>query len=476
MASNDQSRREPIASSSQTSLVDPADVGKRLPKKDTTGKVKLKKTTPKAPKTKDAEGHAPNGDGTPESPTPDSPLVNEIDAELRATFPTGRPLEDKAEQVICKHCKKSVLKAVDTSHVKICIQKKQDRARKKKEAKEAAQRAKEVKEKGEDKDGDATMEDSVTLGRGDGGCIEGSENKVKSAKKSAVKATNSEEGGSAGPKKSKKRKTDGEGGEKEPKRKKAKKDEQPKPKVPKPKGPVDVEKQCGVPLPNGASCARSLTCKSHSMGAKRAVPGRSLPYDMLLAAYQKKNQAKQQKAAIDANAPLADDFDALGPVDSDEEKDAIMAAMARSRAFPLEQHVFVPTRRKYQYVRMKEMLANALGGSRGGGLFATGEVVVGGGRGAVAEGGVMGGGQGVGPGAGGNGGGAGAGGGAGTAGGTAGGGEGEGRRNSHVLQNPGLGPGRQQGGMGQPGQGQGQAQGQGQVRKASISSSAVGGQ
>ncbi len=30
------------------------------------------------------------------------------------------------------------------------------------------------------------------------------------------------------------------------------------------------------------------------MGAKRAVPGRSLPYDMLLAAYQKKNQAKQQ--------------------------------------------------------------------------------------------------------------------------------------------------------------------------------------
>ena len=30
------------------------------------------------------------------------------------------------------------------------------------------------------------------------------------------------------------------------------------------------------------------------MGAKRAVPGRSLPYDVLLASYQKKNQAKQQ--------------------------------------------------------------------------------------------------------------------------------------------------------------------------------------
>ena len=59
-------------------------------------------------------------------------------------------------------------------------------------------------------------------------------------------------------------------------------------------GPVDVEKQCGVMLSNGQPCARSLTCKSHSMGAKRAVAGRSLPYDMLLAAYQKKNQAKQQ--------------------------------------------------------------------------------------------------------------------------------------------------------------------------------------
>lgn len=70
---------------------------------------------------------------------------------------------------------------------------------------------------------------------------------------------------------------------------------------------------------------------------------------------------------------MADEFEATGPVDSDEEKDAIMAAISRSRPVPLEQHVFVPTRRKYQYVRMKEMLTNALGGSRGSGLFATGD-------------------------------------------------------------------------------------------------------
>jgi hypothetical protein len=81
--------------------------------------------------------------------------------------------------------------------------------------------------------------------------------------------------------------------------------------TPKPKGPVDVEKQCGVTLPSGQPCARSLTCKSHSMGAKRAIPGRSLPYDMLLQAYR--NQAKTMtlstEAAIDANAPLLPDDD-----------------------------------------------------------------------------------------------------------------------------------------------------------------------
>lgn len=69
---------------------------------------------------------------------------------------------------------------------------------------------------------------------------------------------------------------------------------------------------------------------------------------------------------MDANAPLPEDVDNAGPVDSDEEKDAVMAAVARSRPQPLEQHIFVPTRRKYQLVRMKEMLGNALGG---GGIF-----------------------------------------------------------------------------------------------------------
>ena len=148
----------------------------------------------------------------------------------------------------------------------------------------------------EDKESDALGDDSPTVkpqGEASHGAegISSAKGVIKSAKKSAGKETaNTADNAS---KKSKKRKADMEG-DKEPKKKKLKKDEPPKPKVPKPKGPVDVEKQCGVLLPNGGYCARSLTCKSHSMGAKRAVPGRSMPYDFLLAQYQKKNQAKQQ--------------------------------------------------------------------------------------------------------------------------------------------------------------------------------------
>ena len=235
-------------------------------------------------------------DVTLRSPSPDSPLLNDIDSELRATFPTGRPMEDKHELLLCKHCKKPMLRSFATSHIKLCLQKKMDRAQRKKEDKEAKRKAKEAKDKAEDKDGDVTMEDSVVVGSRAGGgeneSING-DSTIKTAKKSAAKATTDDAS-----KKSKKRKADTEA-DKEPKKKKTKKEEQAaKPKMPKPKGPVDVEKQCGVALPNGAFCARSLTCKSHSMGAKRAVPGRSLPYDMLLAAYQKKNQAKQQSMSF----------------------------------------------------------------------------------------------------------------------------------------------------------------------------------
>ncbi|KAJ6518625.1 SCA7, zinc-binding domain-containing protein [Mycena sanguinolenta] len=53
------------------------------------------------------------------------------------------------------------------------------------------------------------------------------------------------------------------------------------------KGPVDYDQQCGVINDKNLPCSRSLTCKSHSMGAKRAVEGRSRKYDDLLLEWQR---------------------------------------------------------------------------------------------------------------------------------------------------------------------------------------------
>ena len=347
MASAEASRRASVASSSEMSLQEPFSNKAPFVKKDkVTGAVNLKKSITKKAKPKDIDGAKTAG--TTRSPSPNSPAING----------NGPKVSESTETVVCKHCKKPMSESVAETHTPLCLEKKKEKARKKKEAKEArlkeakAKEAAEEKEK-RDKDADSIMDDIATAVGGEGG-EEGSSAK-KPPKKSASKNAPD------GPKKSKKRKADEGGGDKEPKKKKLKKDEPPKPKIPKPKGPVNVEQQCGVPLNNGAYCARSLTCKSHSMGAKRAVPGRSAPYDQLLAMYQKRNQAKLQKAALSAAAPLPDDEPATGPVDSDEEKDTVMAAIARSRPMPLEQHISVPTARKYMHIRRKEMLGNALG-------------------------------------------------------------------------------------------------------------------
>ncbi|KAI0078660.1 SCA7-domain-containing protein [Panus rudis PR-1116 ss-1] len=55
------------------------------------------------------------------------------------------------------------------------------------------------------------------------------------------------------------------------------------------KGPIDLDRHCGVINDKGLQCSRSLTCKSHSMGAKRAVEGRSKKYDELLLEWNRAN-------------------------------------------------------------------------------------------------------------------------------------------------------------------------------------------
>ncbi|CAG8554731.1 353_t:CDS:2, partial [Diversispora eburnea] len=100
-------------------------------------------------------------------------------------------------------------------------------------------------------------------------------------------------------------------------------------------GPIDLDKQCGVIVsPNTTPCTRSLTCKSHAMALKRSVQGRSQPYDILLAQYQKKAIGRPQKNGKNDGkneVPEKDD----DPFNSEEEVDAVMEALICSKPEPL---------------------------------------------------------------------------------------------------------------------------------------------
>ncbi|EOA83594.1 uncharacterized protein SETTUDRAFT_164903 [Exserohilum turcica Et28A] len=341
MAANGARKETPTNSEGMGSLLDTSIVKGVVKSEKPRIRLKIKKPVPKASISGNwKESDATNVENKP-APSTTSPVINPLDEKTITGFPSGRPLEDKVDTVQCKHCRRPVLRASSAAHIRECLHKKQEKLKKKKEAKEAKDAALR-KEKGEDDEGGKS-------------------------RKSAIKGASMDGDGA---KKGKKRKLDDDA-EKAPNAKKKKKDE-PKQKGAKPKGPVDVERQCGVTLPNGGYCARSLTCKSHSMGLKRAVPGRSLPYDMLLAQYQKKNQAKIQRSLIDANAPLPEDLEPSGAVDSDEEKDAIMAALGRHRPRPMATYTHTSQRSKYQYIRMKGMIRSALGAPPGGGSMFSG--------------------------------------------------------------------------------------------------------
>lgn len=154
-------------------MVDPA-VAARLPSKDEKPTSKPKPKKPPAKTGHDDNSRKSNfglswasayhdierkAAATSRSPSPDSPLVNDGDGESKKNFPAGRISE---ESVKCEHCKKPMDKTVYASHVKICLQKKQERARKKKEAKEA--KAKDARENNgeKEKDGEAAGEDGAS--------------------------------------------------------------------------------------------------------------------------------------------------------------------------------------------------------------------------------------------------------------------------------------------------------------------------
>ncbi|KAJ1505234.1 hypothetical protein HMI54_006150 [Coelomomyces lativittatus] len=59
----------------------------------------------------------------------------------------------------------------------------------------------------------------------------------------------------------------------------------------KPMGPIDLDKQCGVlGGTQHTPCQRAITCKNHSVGAKRMVKGRSQSYDILVQLFQRQKE------------------------------------------------------------------------------------------------------------------------------------------------------------------------------------------
>ena len=176
---------------------------------------------------------------------------------------------------------------------------------------------------------------------------------------------------------------------------------------------IDFDKQCGVGLPEGGYCARSLTCKSHSMGAKRSVEGRTKTFDELLANYHREHQtkigaaaekrAKQQELQKIQKAQLKEQKEqkkllqqkqrqiqkqtrnkekstnatrtksssngksnasksinnSIPTLTPEEETTQVLNGVSRSFPLPLETSVLSSTRVRTKYIRMREMFASA---------------------------------------------------------------------------------------------------------------------
>lgn len=65
-----------------------------------------------------------------------------------------------------------------------------------------------------------------------------------------------------------------------------------KPTPNKDRGPIDLDRHCGVKLDSGQLCMRSITCKIHPVSAKRSVLGRSQQFDILLLEHQTRTLGK----------------------------------------------------------------------------------------------------------------------------------------------------------------------------------------
>lgn len=74
--------------------------------------------------------------------------------------------------------------------------------------------------------------------------------------------------------------------------------------------------------------------------------------------------------ALSSLAPRDEDLEPTGPINSDEETEAVMAGIARSRPQPIAQHVHFDLRRRNELIAIKAELRANWRGQDGKGLFA----------------------------------------------------------------------------------------------------------
>ncbi|ORX59755.1 SCA7-domain-containing protein [Hesseltinella vesiculosa] len=276
------------------------------------------------------------------------------------------PMEDESLLVKCNHCKRPVMATNFKEHLDACVQDK-DKIRKQGTAKKAT--PENFFSDNEDFDDDM-----------------GSKARDRKKKRMDIKQEEVKRPADKLQKKGKKEKTK---------------------KGAKQKAPLDLDKQCGViQPPNTTPCTRSLTCKSHSMGAKRAVAGRSHPYDMLLNAYQKKAIGRPQSkrktsdslphltllptlanvsgaptvmthpttpttkqglklkkglpSSSASHTPTASTTPTEDYFDSDEEIEQVMLALRSNHPVPLAQRPFYHVKRQRQTYRLHDILLEAI--------------------------------------------------------------------------------------------------------------------
>ncbi|ORY93612.1 SCA7, zinc-binding domain-domain-containing protein [Syncephalastrum racemosum] len=298
-----------------------------------------------------------------------SPIVTKFDVKDRKTFGT-LPMEEDQVIVNCKQCTRPIYASSFQKHLETC-----GKGSKKPRAQVDNAETNKISTKGfftddeedeDDDDDDADDEDPIALRR---------QNTSTHKKKKRAETEESVDMSSLPTKRPPSTNSE------RPEKKKTKKEKQKAKATPKQKAPLDLDKQCGVIQgPNNTPCTRSLTCKSHSMGAKRAVAGRSQPYDVLLSAYQKKAIGRPQTSGSDkkgitaqtaktttksikkfpttpaeAQAPTEEQF-----VNSDEEVENVMQALKSKYCAPLAEKPFYFVKRRRQSYRLRDVLLDTI--------------------------------------------------------------------------------------------------------------------